>query len=242
MPPFLSIIIPAYNEEVRLLATLERVAAFAEAQRYEYEVIVVENGSTDRTLEIAQVFAEKHPHFYALHEDQAGKGRAVRRGMLEAKGEYRFMCDSDLSMPIEELPRFLPPQIDSPQIVIGSREAPGSVRYNEPEYRHLGGRLVNYVIRILALPGLHDTQCGFKCFHGTLADKLFRTQTIEGWSFDVELLYIARTWGYKIIELPIPWYFSAESKVDPIPDAINLFFDIMKIRKNARQGKYVKKV
>ena len=203
---------------------------------------MVENGSTDRTLEIAQDFAENRPQFRVLHESQAGKGLAVQRGMLEARGEYRFMCDADLSMPIEELSRFLPPQIEAPQIVIGSREAPGAVRYNEPEYRHFGGRLVNLVIRWLALPGLHDTQCGFKCFHGPLAEELFSVQTIGGWSFDVELLYVAQKWGVEIVELPIPWYFSADSKVKPVQDAVKLFFDILQVRRNARQGKYAKKV
>ncbi len=242
MSLFLSVIIPAYNEEKRLLSTLESVAAFLSTQTYEYEVLVVENGSRDRTLAIAEEFAHQHPHFRALHEEQNGKGRAVQRGMLEAIGEYRFMCDADLSMPIGELPRFLPPQQADAANVIGSREAKGAVRYNEPPYRHLGGRLINLIIRLLALPRLHDTQCGFKCFRADAALDLFNSQTTMGWSFDIELLYIAKLRRYRVVELPIPWYFSADSKVKPLPDAIKLCFDILTIRRNARRGVYAQKV
>lgn len=239
---FLSIIIPAYNEEGRLLNTLQQIAAFLDRQSYATEVLVVENGSQDGTLEIAKDFAAKHPQFRALHEERRGKGLAVRRGMLAASGEYRFMADADLSMPIEEISRFLPPAIPNPEIVIASREAPGAVRFNEPEYRHLGGRLVNTIIRLLALPGLHDTQCGFKCFRAEVAEDLFNQQTLEGWSFDVEVLYIARMRGYQITELPIPWYYRQESHVNPVPDTIKLTTDILKIRGNARRGCYEQEV
>jgi glycosyltransferase involved in cell wall biosynthesis len=242
MKPLVSIIIPAYNEEPRLPKTLERVAAFLKTQTFEYEVLVVENGSRDRTLAIAEEFSKDNPRFQALHSRQIGKGRAVRLGMWESQGQYRFMCDADLSMPIEELPRFLPPAIENPKIVIASREAPGAVRYNEPNYRHFGGRGVNLLIRWFALPKLWDTQCGFKLFREDIAEDLFSQQTLMGFSFDVELLYLARQRGYEIVELPIPWYFSPESKVSPIRDGIQLFFDILKIRKNHRQGLYAKKV
>lgn len=239
---FLSIIIPAYNEENRLPVTLERVAGFLHSQDYTYEVIVVENGSTDRTFDIAQEFASAHRGFQVICEELKGKGRAVRRGMLEAHGEYRFMCDADLSMPIEELPRFLPPNQPGVDVVISSREAPGAVRYNEPEFRHFGGRLVNWVIRFLTLPGIQDTQCGFKSFRKEVAKDLFSCQTNTGWSFDIELLYIARRRGYKIVELPVPWYYSEQSHVSPVKDAVKMMLDIFKIRSNARRGVYDKKV
>ena len=242
MPPFLSIIIPAFNEEQRLYSTLRQVHDFLQDQPYSNEVLVVENGSRDRTLAIARDFAADHPTFQALHEEHSGKGRAVRRGMLAAAGEYRFMCDADLSMPISELPRFLPPQLDEPHIVIASRESPGAVRYGEPEYRHLGGRIINLLIRMLALPHLHDTQCGFKCFRADVAADLFSCQTIEGWSFDIEILYLAQKRGYPVVELPISWYYVEGSKVKPVKDAVMLFFDILKIRRNARRGVYVPQV
>lgn len=237
-PIYLSIIIPAYNEEMRLTDTLEQTAAFLLDQPFSYEVLVVENGSTDRTLEIAQAFAARFPFIIALHEEGRGKGLAVKRGMLEASGEYRFMCDADLSMPIEEVVRFLPPQTNEAEIVIGSREAPGATRYNEPNTRHIGGRLVNLVIRVLALPGLHDTQCGFKMFCAEPAYELFSRQTMTGWSFDIELLFIARRHGYTIKEIGIPWYYSDYSHVDPVKDALRMLADIGKMWINAVRGCY----
>lgn len=237
-----SIIIPAYNEASRLPETLNQVAKFLQTQDYSSEVIVVENGSTDLTFEIAQEFAAKHAGFRVIHEDKNGKGRAVRRGMLEAQGKYRFMCDADLSMPIDELPRFLPPNHADADIIIASREAPGAVRYNEPEFRHFGGRLINLAIRLLALPGFQDTQCGFKLFRDDIAEDLFSCQRNMGWSFDIELLYVALRRGYKIVEQPVPWYYSDQSHVSPIKDAIKMVLEIFVIRWNARRGVYAKKV
>lgn len=234
----LSIIIPAYNEEQRLPKTLEQVFAFMQQQNYQSELIIVENGSSDRTLAIAQDFAHKCPSCRAIHLDASGKGLAVREGMLQATGQYRFMCDADLSMPIAEINRFLPPALSNFDIAIASREAPGAVRYDEPSYRHWGGRGTNLLIRWLALPGFHDTQCGFKMFRDEIAEDIFRFQTIENWSFDIELLYIARLRGYRILELPIPWYFNPETKLEPLQDAIKMAFDILTIRRNARRGVY----
>jgi dolichyl-phosphate beta-glucosyltransferase len=235
--PYLSIIIPARNEEARLPRALGQVFAFLEAQSYSSEVIVVENASSDRTLVVAQRFAANFPTLRVLHEDLPGKGRAVRRGMLEARGEYRFFCDSDFSMPVEQINRFLPPASQA-DIVIASREAPGASRYGEPHYRHLTGRVFNTLIRLLALPGLQDTQCGFKCFRAAVAEDVFRYQTIMGWSFDVEILFIARQRGYTIRELGIPWYFNPDSRVSVWRDSWRMFFDILSIRRKARRGVY----
>ena len=236
--PLLSIIIPAHNEENRLPRSLEQVFAFLKQQSYEAEVLVVENGSRDRTLELARGFARGHRNLRVLQELGRGKGLAVRRGMLEAHGAYRFMCDADLSMPIEEVNKFLPPARSDFDIAIGTREARDSVRYDEPIYRHLGGRLINTAIRLLILPGLQDTQCGFKCFRAEAAERLFNCQTLEGWSFDIELLFVASRLGYRILEVPIHWYYRPESKVSTVPDALRLLGDIFLIRANARRGIY----
>jgi glycosyltransferase involved in cell wall biosynthesis len=236
--PFLSIIIPAFNEESRLPATLNQVLDFVNRQAYTAEVLVVENGSRDRTLDVALAFAEQHPALRVIHEEQRGKGLAVRRGMLMAQGEYRFMCDADLSMPVDEINLFLPPLQNGCAVAIGSREAAGSVRYNEPYYRHWGGRAVNSMIRLLALPGLQDTQCGFKCFRAAVAEDLFRAQTLTGWSFDIELLFVARRRGYCIQEIPIRWYFNPESKVSVVKDALKMGLDIFKIHFNTLRGVY----
>ena len=235
---FLSIVIPAHNEERRLPATLEQMHAFLQVQSYVAQVLIVENGSQDQTYQIAQEYAHANPQFRVLRETERGKGLAVKRGMLEATGAYRFMCDADLSMPLTEINRFLPPARTGFDIAIASREAPGAVRYNEPPYRHLGGRLINTIIRLLALPGLNDTQCGFKCFRAGVAEDLFRHQTLTGWSFDIELLYIARRRGYKVIEIPIPWYFNPDSKLSAVQDAFKMGLDIFSIRMNAMRGVY----
>ena len=238
MSPFLTIIIPAHNEQSRLPGTLEQLFEFLERQAFPYEVIIVENGSSDRTHEIARAFAKGHAAFRVIQNDRRGKGLAIRRGMREARGEYLFFCDADLSMPVAEIGKFLPPQLDSMDIAIASREAPGSVRYDEPYYRHLTGRVFNTLIRLLVLPGLQDTQCGFKCIRAEVAGDIYPYQTLTGWAFDVELLYIARRRGYRIVEIPIHWYFNADSKISVVRDSLRMFLDLLKIRRNARRGLY----
>ena len=231
--PFLSIIIPAYNEEKRLPGTLEKVVSFFESQDYSVEVLVVENGSADRTFEVAKVFSDVYPQIQVVQSSPRGKGLAVQRGMLAAQGGFRFMCDADLSMPIAEITRFLPPAAPNYDIAIASREAKGAVRYEEPSFRHFIGRGYNLLIRWLALPGLNDTQCGFKCFRGEVAEDIFHRQTL-----DVEILFIGRRHGYHIIEVPIPWYYNAESKIRVFRDSINMGKDLLTMRLNAWRGVY----
>jgi dolichyl-phosphate beta-glucosyltransferase len=240
-PPFLSIIIPAYNEEQRLPSTLDQILSFLKEQSYFAEVLVVENGSRDRTYEIASEFAKRYPNLYVIQEKHRGKGNAIRHGMLQARGEYRFMCDADLSMPIVELNKFLPPVLNGADIAIASREVKGAVRYNEPYLRHLTGRVFNTLIRLLVLPNLQDTQCGFKCFHAQVAEEVFQYLTLTGWSFDVEILYIARQKGYQIREIPIHWYFNADTKISVMKDSWRMFLDLLTIRINASRGFYDRK-
>ena len=236
--PFLSLILPAHNEETRLPDTLRQVLEFAERQTYTMEILVVENGSADRTFQIAKDFAMQHPKIRVLQNSQRGKGRAVRQGMLAATGEFRFMCDVDFSMPVEAINLFLPPNQESYDIAIASREVTGAARLGEPYYRHFIGRIYNGLIRWLALPGLQDTQCGFKCFRGGVAEELFKRQTLMGWSFDVEILLIARQLGYKIIELPIHWYYNPHSKIKVVRDSFTMGVDLITIRLNAIRGFY----
>ena len=234
----LSIIIPAHNEENRLPESLQAIDAFLTQQAYNAEVLVIENGSSDETFQIAQDFANAHSYVRVLKTEARGKGMAVRAGMLAARGEYRFMCDVDLSMPIDEVERFLPPRLNGYDVAIGSREAPGSVRYNEPGLTHLRGRIFSNLVKVFALPGFEDTQCGFKCFRADIAEDLFSRQQLIGMSFDVELLFIAQQRGYTIVEVPIDWYFDPESKVRLIQDSLAMFSDIFVIRRNWRNGKY----
>ncbi len=240
MTPFLSIVLPAHNEEERLPETLRQVEQFICSQPYEIEVVVVENASSDRTLELANAFAANYRNTLVIHEERPGKGLAVKRGMLAASGEYRFFCDVDFSMPIDQIIKFLPPQLNSVEIAIASREARGAIRYGEPLYRHLIGRVFNWIVWILVLPGINDTQCGFKCFSAKASKELFPLQTIDGWSFDVEVLAIARQLGYQIVEVPIPWYYQPQSKVHITRDLKRTLMELFKIRKIIRTRSYAR--
>ncbi len=235
---FLSIIIPAYNEEARLPYTLPDVVKFVETQDYHIEVLVIDDGSEDKTPEIVKEFSSNYDFVRLLRPGRGGKGHAVKEGMLHSNGEYAFLCDADLAMPISELPKFLPPQKNSYKVAIGSREGEGAVRYNEPAYRHLMGRVFNWLVKVMAVPGFEDTQCGFKCFHRSVISDLFSKQTIDGFGFDVEVLYVAQKRGYKIVEVPIHWYYQSESKVHPIKDTVRMFQDIFVVRRNDRLGLY----
>ena len=238
--PFLSIIIPAFNEEQRLPNTLEQILTFLQAQSYQSEILVIENASQDETFQVAEQFAARYHSeqlpILVLREALQGKGAAVKRGIFTARGEYRFMCDADLSMPVTEINRFVPPNLEQFEISIASREAPGAVRYNEPIYRHLVGRIFNTLIRVLALPGLNDTQCGFKCFKASIAEELFDKMTITGWSFDVEILYLAQQRSYRIVEIPIPWYYNPDSHISVVKDSMQMALDIFKIRFKSRNN------
>ncbi len=236
--PFLSIILPAHNEAQRLPPSLEKIKAFIQTQDYSVEVLVVENGSTDETLTIGKSYQPDFPELRVSHVDRRGKGLAIQRGMLEATGEYRFLCDVDLSMPIEQVNRFLPEKLGTVDIAIGSREVPGAKRYDEPGYRHLIGRGFNTMVRWLVLPGLQDTQCGFKCFRGEVAERVFRLQTMQGMSFDAEVLYIARKLGYAIQEVAIDWYYNPDSRVRLLQDSVKMALDLLKIRVNDNRGLY----
>jgi len=240
--PFLSIIIPAHNEENRLPKTLRELDGFLVKQTYSTEIVIIENGSSDHTLQIARSFEGHLPGLRVFHEDQSGKGRAVQRGMLESHGEYRFFCDVDFSMPIPEINRFIPPLLEGVDVAIASREAKGAIRYNEPLQRHLAGRVFNSLVRLSALPGLQDTQCGFKCFRAPVAEEIFKRQSMMGWSFDVEVLFMAQHWGYRILEVPIPWYFNSQSRVHLLRDAWHMVLDIATIRWNNRHGHYDRQI
>jgi len=236
--PLLTIIIPAYNEERRLPTTLPQVADFVEAQDYPAEILVVDNASTDRTSDVVRAVAAEHPIISLLYQPIQGKGAAVRKGMLEGRGEYLFICDADLAMPIEEVNKFLPPTLSDYDVAIASREAAGAIRYNEPWYRHLMGRVFNLLVRLLAVPGIQDTQCGFKCLRREAARDIFTIQKIDGWAFDVEILHIARRRGYRIVEVPIHWYYGEGSRVSPIRDSINMLVEVLHIRRSGRSGLY----
>ncbi len=236
--PFLSLILPAHNEAKRLPQSLKQVQEFVSQQAYECEVLVIENASTDDTARIVENYLEKFPQLKMIRLEQGGKGNAIRAGMLAAKGEYRFMADVDFSMPVAEISKFLPLNLSQPQVAIASREQQGAKRIGEPFYRHLIGRIFNFLVRSLVLPGLQDTQCGFKCFSAEAAEEIFPKQTLDGWSFDVELLTIARDLGYEVVEVPITWTFQPGSRMNILSDSWKMFKDLLLIRSNKRKGMY----
>jgi len=228
--PFLSVVIPAFNEELRISDTLSQVVEYLTAQDYEWEVVVADDGSQDHTARlIGQVIVE-HPNVRVLRLPHRGKGWAVKNGMLAAQGEYRLLCDADLSVPLAQVERLLPPLGPDCDIVLGSREAPGAARIGEPTRRHLMGRVFNFLVSRLTVSGLADTQCGFKCFRGAVAQDLFQRQTMDGFSFDVELLFLARQRGLTFAEVGVDWYYRPQSKVRPVRDSLAMTLDLLKIR------------
>lgn len=236
----LSIIIPAYNEEKRLHETLTQITEFIERQDYTTEVVVVDNASTDRTGDIISSFSSNCSFLRYVFEPVRGKGAAVKSGVMASHGEFLIITDADLSVPIEEANKFLAVLHSNSDIAIASRELPGANRYNEPPYRHFIGRAFNLLIRSLLLPDIHDTQCGFKGFRHSIANDLFSSNTLNGWSFDAEILYIALSRGYRIAEVPVDWYYREFSRVNIMSDPWYMLKDILTTYYNTKRGKYNK--
>ncbi len=238
----LSIVIPAYNEEPRIGETLSAGATFLNRASYETEVVVVDDGSDDHTAKIVDEMTAGYPvRLRVLRRPHRGQGAAVAAGMLAACGEYRFLCDADLAMSFDELPRFLEVADRGIDVVVGSREASGAQRIGEPRRRHVLGRGFNFLVKLLAVKGIEDTQCGYKLFSRRAAQQVFRLLTIDGFAFDVEALFIAQLRGYTLEELPIVWYHRQHSKVRPLRDGLSMFRQVLSIRWNALLGRYREK-
>lgn len=236
--PLASVIVPAYNEERRMSASLRRIVTFVRERTEPIEVIVVDDGSQDATVSIVEQFSLDYPFIRLVRSPHGGKGAAIKTGIAEGQGRYLILSDTDLSVPIEELPKFLPPGLPDYDVAIASREVPGSRRINEPAHRHVMGRVFNLLVQIIALPGIRDTQCGFKAFRREAARAIFPLQTIRGWGFDVEVLFIARRLGYKVVEVPVEWYYGEESKIRPVRDTLRMTRELLQVRLNAWRGLY----
>ena len=237
--PILSVVIPAFNEADTIAGTLRDLAGYMDRLALDWELIVVDDGSADRTVAIVEEASASDRRIRLIRGGRSGKGKAIQRGMLEARGTWRFMADADLAMPPDNLDRFLdavasPP---APHIVIGSREAPGSLRVGEHWLRHLIGRVFNAHVRLFALPGIADTQCGFKLFSAEAAEALFPRLTISGFAFDVELLVMARQAGFDVRETGIVWHGRADSRV-AVSRGAAAFGDVLRVRWNALTGRY----
>lgn len=246
--PHLSVIIPAYNEEPNFKKGLiDQVPEYLKAQSYSYEVIIVDDGSSDKTAELAEEFAKKHENIRVVKNPHQGKAETVKTGVAEAKGEIILFTDFDQATPIQEVEKLLSyfPQYD---IVIGSRQLPGAKREKEPFHRHLMGLVFNLVVQTIAVRGIWDTQAGFKTFKADVAKKLFGELKVYGQgkkiqgalvtAFDVELLFIAKKRGYKIKEVPIIWHHEPTTRVNPLKDSARMFRDVLKVRLNDIKGVY----
>ena len=237
----LSVIVPAYNEEQRLLPTLERLHAFLSAQPLRYEILVVDDGSKDGTCRVTEEAIAHIPNLKLLRQmPNKGKGAAVRMGMLAARGQIRVMCDADCSMPPEQLPRLLAPiAACKAEIAIGSRYAEGAkTDVKQPFYRVLWSRIANKVIQRSLVPGVRDTQCGFKAFTAEAARNLFSVARIDGWAFDLEILALARRGGFEIVEVGVEWKDDARSRINPLKDLWKVIREAITIRRNLKSGVY----
>lgn len=240
-PVEVSLIVPAFNEELRLLPTLLRLHAYLSEQPWSYELVVVDDGSRDRTCEVVETAMASIPNLVLVRQSpNRGKGAAVRRGMLAARGRIRVMCDADCSMPPAQLSRLLAPVMAGRvDIAIGSRYAPGAkTDVKQPLYRVVWSRLCNQVIQRWLVPRVLDTQCGFKAFNAEAARDLFASATIDGWAFDLEILALARRRDFTIEEVGIEWLDDKRSRVNPLTDMGKVIREAMTIHCNIKRGVY----
>ncbi|MBI2838558.1 MAG: glycosyltransferase family 2 protein [Acidobacteria bacterium] len=236
----ISCVIPAYNEERRLGATIARVSEYFAAGGREYEIIVVDDGSRDATARLAAELAHLHPHCRLMSLGRnRGKGAAVRHGVAGSRGDLVLFSDADLSTPIEELEVLEKAILNGSDIAVGSRALPGSrIEVHQPRLRELMGKTYNLLIRVTLMSGIHDTQCGFKLFRGPVARELFGLARIDDFGFDVEILYLAGRRGFRITEVPVRWINSPASRVMVFSDSAGMLYDLLRVRAWSLLGKY----
>lgn len=230
MGTYLSLIIPTFNEEQRIGKSLASAIEYFEKQDYSYEIIVVDDGSKDKT----ETEVGKFPTsvLFLNQKQNFGKGAAIRRGMLEASGEIRIFSDADFSTPIYEVPKLIEKINSGADICIGSRALDYSmIKKHQPFYREFMGKTFNKFVQAMFFKGIKDTQCGFKGFKAEAAEKVFSLAKINGFSFDVELLYIARIFNLKVEQVSVEWYNDNRSKVNPIFDSLKMIFELLKIKR-----------
>lgn len=234
-PPLLSLVVPCFDEAHRLEATFAGLRELIAALPYPVEILLVDDGSRDQTAAMAERLGREVPGFRLLREPHRGKGGALRAGVLAATGAYVFLADADWSMPPEQVMAFLPPALVDFDVAIGSREIPGAVRHGEPWRRHLLGRAFNRLVQLAVLPGIEDSQCGFKCLRHDVALSLFQAATVDGWAFDVELLLLARRRGLRVVEIPIDWHYRADSRLRAGRDGLAMARDVLRLAARHRQ-------
>jgi dolichyl-phosphate beta-glucosyltransferase len=236
---YLSIVIPAYNEEKRIAGTLDKIHGFLKTKNYSYEVIVVDDGSADRTVGVSEEssLAKERSLRVVKNSGNKGKGFSVKSGILKSTGEFVLLSDADLSTPIGEIDKLFCAIKEGNDIVIGSRALKGSmVSVHQPWYREIMGKTFNFFVKMLLMRGFNDTQCGFKLLRGDVARSIAPTMKIDGFCFDVEMLYLARIKGYNIREIGVVWKNSPESKVRLIFSPLSMFLDLFSIKRIHKQG------
>lgn len=231
--PYLSLIIPAYNEAVRLRPSLEKILAYLRSRSFTAEVIVVDDGSGDGTGDVARELLEGQVPYQVLrNEPNRGKALSVKRGLLEGRGQYLLFSDADLSTPIDEADKLLAELEAGADVAIASRQLPGSkLAVHQPWYREIGGRMFGLLNRTILLPGIPDSQCGFKAFKHDSAHRILAHQKLTGWAFDAELLYIARKLKLKIAQVPVTWINDPNSKVKMLSDGLKMARDLFRVRR-----------
>lgn len=237
--PELSIIIPAYNEEAVIASTVEDVATYVTTSQIPYEIVVIDDGSTDRTVDVVQGVMRRHRTVRLLQSNHLGKGGAVKHGMLEARGEHLLFMDADHSTHIREWGKCAPWLRDGYDIVIGSRKMRGAdIRVRQPLLREAMGKVFTWLTNAVLATGVTDVTCGFKVFQARAAREVFRRQRLEGWGFDAEILFVARRLGYRIKEVPVVWRNDETTKVRLVQDTIRSFTELLEIRLGAWRGWY----
>jgi glycosyltransferase involved in cell wall biosynthesis len=240
LQPTYSIVIPAYNEGARLGATLEKVLAYVHAQKWDAEVIVVDDGSGDNTADIVRSFSEKDGALRLVENPgNRGKGYSVRHGMLNARGRMVLFSDADLSSPIEEAPKLFQALEAGADIAIGSRWLRAETQtQRQPLHRQIFGRIFNLMLRVTLGLKFKDTQCGFKAFRQPAVEAIFPLQKIERWGFDPETLFLARKFNFKVREIPVAWGHSGGTRIHPLVDGSRMFMEMLRIRWYDMTGKY----
>jgi len=245
-----SIVIPVYNESGKIAVSLTQVISFMNSFNDSYEIVVVDDGSADATAAEIEEYQKDHQKIRLIKNSHKGKGPTVWKGVMEARGKYIYIADADLSSPMEELKKLSMWLTEHDyDVVIASREGHGADRVSEPFYRHLMGRVFNFWVQLMALPGIKDSQCGFKLFKSEVAKDVFSRLTIYGdnapqrekaylGAFDVEVLFVALKLGYKVKEVPVKWIYVDTTRLNPFSDSINMVLDVLKVRLNNLKGVY----
>jgi len=251
MKPFLSIIIPAYNEEENFhKGSLRKVSSYLKKASFSFELIIIDDGSQDKTVQLIKGFIKDRKNWQLIENPHQGKAETIKTGVYQAKGRYILFTDFDQATPLAEVEKLLPFLKRGFDIVVGSREVKGAKREEEPFYRHLMGKVFNLIVQLIALPGVHDTQCGFKLFKAKIIKDLFSRLKIEHketkraftGAFDVEILFLAQKKGYKIAEVPVSWKHFQTTRINPIKDSLRMFVDVLRVRFYDLLGRYEKEI